>query len=198
MASMVIWFLLITVSLSAMIIAAGAGAPVVHIGVSAFISVGIALMAIYENHTLRSGGASKVVIAASTARSMGFVYVWGALAIAVTYLFILHWHEWWHFLSAFAVASTLCLFYSNMLTRDAEAGRTDAAMLNIGRILTWVQLVGMIIAMVGMLVDGKLSRYHNPKHLDWAAQNTFFFGALALALISAYALWAARNDETPV
>jgi hypothetical protein len=194
MASMIIWFTLITVSLSAMIIAAGAGTPVLHMVMTAVISIGIALVAVFENSKLRSEGAAKSVIAASTARSMGFVYVWGALAIAVTYLYILQWHEWWHFLTAFAVAATLCLFYSNMLTRDAEAGRVDAPMLNLGRILTWVQLVGMGIAMIGMLIDGKLSRYHNPKHMDWAAQNIFFFGALALALISAYALWVGRND----
>ncbi len=194
MASMIIWIALITISLSAMIIAAGAGAPVLHMTMAGVISIGIALVAIFENSKLRSEGASKPTIAASTARSMGFIYVWGALAIAVTYFFILHWHEWWHFLSAFAVAATLCLFYSNMLTRDAQAGRVDGQMLNVGRILTWVQLVGMSIAMVGMLIDGKLSRYHNPKHMDWAAQNIFFFGALALAIVSAYALWAGRND----
>lgn len=193
--SMIIWFMLITVSLCLMVIAAGAGAPRVHLGMAGFVSIGIALVAILENGKLRAAGASKTAVAASTARSMGFVYVWGALGIAITYMLVLRWHEWWHFLSAFAVAGALCLFFSNLLTRDDQAGRVDATMLNIGRYLTWVQLVGMAVAVVGMIADGKLVRYVNPRHQDWAAQNIFFFGAVALALISAYALWAARNDQ---
>ena len=48
---------------------------------------------------------------------------------------------------------------------------------------------------VGMLIDGKLMRYLNPKLMDWAAQNTFFAGAVGLAILSAYALWASRNDS---
>ena len=195
MASLVIWFTLITVSLCAMIIAAGAGMPVVHMLMTGLVSIGIALVAIFENQKLRNEGASKNLVAASTARSMGFVYVWGALTIAVTYMFILRWHEWWHFMSGFAVAGALCLFYSNSLLRDDNAGRQDDTILNVGRTLTWVQLVGMIVAIIGMLVDGKLTRYVNPRHMDWAAQNIFFFGALALAVISAYVLWSSRNDN---
>lgn len=195
MASLVIWFTLITASLCAMIIAAGAGMPMLHMLMTGLVSVGIALVAVFENGKLRSEGASKNLIAASTSRNMGFVYVWGALTIAITYIFILRWHEWWHFMSAFAVAGALCLFYSNTLLRDDTAGREDATILNAGRVLTWVQLVGMVIAMIGMIVDGKLTRHLNPKHLDWAAQNIFFFGALALAIISAYALWAGRHDK---
>lgn len=194
MASMIIWFALLTLSLCAMIIAAGAGLPVVHMLMAALISVGIALVGIMENQKLRSEGASKNLIAAATARNMGFIFVWGALVIAVTYVFILRWHEWWHFMAAFAIAGALCLFYSNALIRDDNAGKTDATMLNFGRTLTWVQLVGMIIAMVGMLVDGKMQRYIDPKYQDWAAQNVFFFGAAGLAILSAYALWAGRND----
>lgn len=195
MASLVIWFTLITASLCAMIIAAGAGMPLLHMLMTGLVSVGIALVALFENTKLRNEGASKNAIAASTSRNMGFIYVWGALTIAITYIFILRWHEWWHFMTAFAVAGALCLFYSNTLLRDDSTGREDATLLNAGRVLTWVQLVGMVIAMIGMIIDGKLTRYANPKHLDWAAQNIFFFGALGLAIISAYALWAGRNDK---
>jgi len=68
-------------------------------------------------------------------------------------------------------------------------------MLALGNKLTWIQLVGMLIAIIGMLVDGKLTRYQNPQMMDWAAQNTFFVGAIGLAVLSAYALWASRNDR---
>lgn len=196
MASLIIWFVLITLSLSGMILAAGAGMPMLHMILCGIVSVGIALVAIYENVALRKAGASKNEIAASTSRSMGFVYGWGALGIAITYLFILQWHEWWHFMAAFAFAAVLCLVYANILAGDEAAGREDSNVLQIGRTLTWVQFIGMLIAMIGMIVDGKLTRYLNPKHADWAAQNIFFFGALGLTLISAYALWRSREDAT--
>ena len=195
-ASLVIWFLLITFSLSAMILSIGAGLPLVHLLMTGLVSVGIALVAIFENVKLRREGANRTTVAASTARNMGFVYVWGAVAIAITYLFLLQWKEWWQFFLAFAVAGTLCLFYANTITRDQEAGRVDETVLGIGHKLTWVQLVGMVIAMVGMLIDGKMTRYLTPRYTDWAGQNIFFFGAMALALLSAYALWAARDDST--
>lgn len=56
----------------------------------------------------------------------------------------------------------------------------------------------MLATIAGMLIDGKLTRYKNPKMLDWAAQNTFFVGAIGLAVLSAYALWASRNDRRGV
>ena len=45
----------------------------------------------------------------------------------------------------------------------------------------------MLIAIVGMIIDDKMPR--DPSEPDWAANAMFFFGAAALAAISAYALW---------
>lgn len=195
MPSMIIWGIAFAISLAAMLVTAGARLPMAHLSLALLICLGIAFVALLENQKLRSEGAQRAVVAATTARNMGFIYIWGAGVIALTYISLLSWHEWWHWLAGFAVVGTACVFYANTLTRDTEAGREDATMLKIGKILTWIQLIGMSAAIVGMLVDGKLSRYVDPKHQDWAAQNIFFAGAVGLAILSAYALWAGRNDQ---
>jgi hypothetical protein len=46
----------------------------------------------------------------------------------------------------------------------------------------------MIAVVVGLLIDGKMTRFLVPRYGDWAANNIFFFGALAIGAISAYAL----------
>lgn len=195
MPSMFIWGLAFAISLSGMLLTAGARIPLVHLALGVLICLGIAFVGILENQRQRREGASKSEIAASTSRYMGFIYIWAAMTIGLTYMALLSWHEWWHWFLGMALVGAACVFYSNTLTRDAEAGRVDDTMLSIGNKLTWIQLVGMLVAIVGMLIDGKLTRYQNPKMMDWAAQNTFFVGAIGLAVISAYALWASRNDR---
>jgi len=193
--SMFIWGLVFTISLAGMLLTAGARMPLIHLSLGVLVCLGVAFVAILENQKLRQDGASKTEIASSTARHMGFIYVWAAAIIAITYLTLLSWHEWWHWFAGLALVGVACVFYSNTLTRDVTEGRVDETMLALGNKLTWIQLVGMLIAIIGMLVDGKLTRYQNPQMMDWAAQNTFFVGAIGLAVLSAYALWASRNDR---
>lgn len=195
MPSMIVWGMAFAVGLAAMMVTAGARLPVVHLVIGILIALGIAFATIIENLQLRKEGAPKAAVASATARNMGYLYLWSAVVMALTYLTLLSWHEWWHWFLALALVGVACIFYSNILARDAAAGKEDKAMLSIGNKLTWVQLVGMLIAIVGMLVDGKLTRYMNPKLMDWAAQNIFFTGAVGLALLSAYVLWASRNDR---
>ena len=117
----------------------------------------------------------------------------GAVGILVTYAVVLenHWPEWWHFFLGFAVAAAASLAFANLLSRDAEAGKDDPALLKAGHILVLVQLAGVAVALVSMFVDGKFPRAVT--YADWAACNIFFFGALAIAAISAHALLTNRN-----
>ncbi|MCB1503479.1 MAG: hypothetical protein KDJ47_00745 [Hyphomicrobiaceae bacterium] len=195
MPSMIVWGIAFATCLSMMMLTAGAKLPLVHLAMGVIIALGIAFAAILENQKLRREGAPKSVIASATARSMGFIYMWAAVVIALTYLTLFNWHEWWQWFLALALVGTMCIFYSNLLTRDAEAHQDDKTMIAIGNKLTWVQFIGMGIAIVGMLVDGKLTRYTNPQLKDWAAQNVFFTGAVGLMVLSAYVLWASRNDR---
>ena len=108
------------------------------------------------------------------------------------------WHEWLSFFAAFAVAGAAALFFANLLQKDANAGKVDDTILKISRYLAYAQLFGMFLVMIGLVIDGKMTRFLVPRHGDWAANNIFFFGAFALAAISAHALKvsAAKADET--
>ncbi len=70
---------------------------------------------------------------------------------------------------------------------------TDETMLKIARGFSIFVMVAMLITMFGLLVDGKMWRFTTVAGLrrgsqDWAANNIFFFGAMALAAISANAI----------
>jgi hypothetical protein len=193
------WLIGISLGVSLLAVSAGMGAPLVNMAAAALVGLAIALIAVRENHTLRSTGSPEGVVAASTARHMGYIWSWGALSLFVIYTSILSWKEWLVFFMAFAVAAVLCLFVANSLQRDAEAGRTDPTMTNVARYLTIAQLVGMVATMIGLVVDKKMIRFTTEAGRrigwqDWAANNIFFFGALALAIVSAYALRAKRNS----
>ena len=101
------------------------------------------------------------------------------------------WPEWWHFFLGFAIAAVASIVFSNMLDRDAEAGRVDDSIIKIGRALVMVQLIGVIIAVITMFIDGKFPR--DVSYPDWAGCNIFFFGAIAIAAISINALRSAKT-----
>lgn len=199
MSSLVIWMISLTVGLCVTILAAGALEPQVHIAMSAMICLAFAGLGIRENRAQYAAGLPKSAIAATTAHYMGLVWAWGALAILVTYMFILTWHEWWQFFAGFAFAAVLCLFFASALNRDAEAGREDPSMVRISRALVMVQLVGMVVAVIGLIIDKKVTHFLFPsRYPDWAANNIALSGAVALALISANALLTSRADQPEV
>jgi hypothetical protein len=197
---MVLWLLVFSISIAVMAVSAGAqglnGAMAyVHMAVAAFVSLIMALLAIREILSLARTGAGPAAVATVAARNMGFVWSWGALGLLSTYgTGILRWTEWWQFLIAFVVAAGLCLFFAAILKKDAETGSRDETFLKLGRILTIVQFVGMVAVMLGLAIDGKMPPNLNARvgWEDWAANHIFFFGAMALAAISAIALRAQR------
>jgi len=192
---MIIWTLAIGASVALLVVTAtgrGAGLNLAyaHMAVAAAMALIFALVAIREMRAAAGRGAARSEIAATAARYSGLVYTWGALALAVMYgTKLLEWREWLSFLIAFMVAAGLSLFLSATFNKDREQGREDAAMLKISRYLAMVQLVGMIAVAIGLVVDGKMTRFLTPlRHGDWAANNVFFFGAIAVAAISLMAL----------
>ena len=204
---MIIWALGIAGSVALLAISAGGRGldlrmAYVHMAIAAFVSIFIALTAIREARALHAQNASRSEIAASSARFMGLVWTWGALALVVTYgSGILSWHEWWQFFLAFFVAAGLCLFFSATLKKDADIKKDDETMLKLGHYLAVFQLIGMTIVIAGLLLDGKMTRFSAPRPgwEDWAANNIFFFGAVALVAISLVALIgrARRPDGRP-
>ncbi len=192
--SLVIWMATLTVSIVLLLLSAAKNAFYFHMAVAALVAGFVALTAIQEIRSLRANGASTASIAASNARYMGLIWTWGATALFVTYNFVLSWKEWLPFFVAFMVAAGLCLYFSATLRKDDEAGQLDPVMKKIGRYLTIAQVGGMGVVVIGLLVDGKMSRFAKarPGWEDWAANNIFFFGALALLAIGIHALVTER------
>lgn len=179
---------------AAMVLAAGAEMHITHMALAAIMALILAFAALSDNQKALADSESPSAIASKNARYMGLVWSWGALVLAVTYGLLLSWSEWWQFLIAFILLAGLCLFFSillreedNKLKADTNA-QEDQTIHKIARFLAIFQLVGAVVAMLGLLIDGKMTRFMNPRHTDWAANNVFFFGAMALAIISYLAL----------
>lgn len=191
---MLVWAPCIALSAAALVVTAAARAGNIqmayaHMLLAAVAAIVFAAIAIRECRTLLQSGAKYAEIAATNARSMGLLWIWGALALLLTYgTGVLGWREWWQYFIAFAAAAGLSLLFSRMLAKDAARGTEDMGVMKLGRYLAIIQLAGMIIAMAGLLIDGKMTRFRNVRYTDWAANDVFFFGALAIALISAFAL----------
>lgn len=180
------WIAALAIGLLAIILSAAAERPGLHLALAALVCLGFVVLAIWDFQRLLANSANLPALASATARDMGFVWAWAALGMLFTYVFILSWHEWWQYVLAAGVVAALCFLFSASMSRDAETDREDETMLKLARYLTIGQLVGMLITMIGLIVDDKMPR--DPQQPDWAANNIFFFGAAALALISANAL----------
>jgi hypothetical protein len=198
---MVAWMFMIAVSVALLVLTAAGKASDIrmayaHMIVAAVICGLMALAAMRDTSRLVGAGASRAAVAAQSAKYMAYVWSWGALGLVISYGFgVVSWHEWWHFFLAFAVAGAAAMFFAKLLQRDADAGKTDEAILKISRYLAGLQFIGMLAVVIGLIVDGKMTRFLVPRHGDWAANNIFFFGALALMAISVYALKVSSNKD---
>jgi hypothetical protein len=189
---MVLWVLGMAAGVSGLVLTAAARATnlqaaYAHMAIAAIMGILFAVLAVRECRTMQAAGAAPLDVGSINARHMGAVWAWGALLLLITYgTGILAWKEWWHFFIAFALAGSLCLLFAAMV-------KHSAAMQRWARYLALSQLAGMILVMLGLLIDGKMVRFLEPRHTDWAANNIFFFGAMALAAISGYALKNSRH-----
>jgi hypothetical protein len=181
-----VWAGLLGLGVAAVVGGAAAGQPEITLALAALTGFAFAVVAIWRRQRLVTAGAREPALASSTAGAMGVVWGWAAVSMLVTYLFVLSWHEWWQYVLGAGAVAALCFGFAAMMQRDAEAGREDATLLRLARYLTLGQLGGMIIAMLGLIIDDKMPR--DPQEPDWAANTIFFFGAAALAAISANAL----------
>lgn len=178
----------LAIAVAATALTASLGQPPVHAAVTAIAGLALAGLAILAHRNLTAKNASENEIASSAARYFGLVWAWGGLSILLIYLTFIDrpWPEWWQFILGFAAAAALSFGYAEMLSRDRAAGRDDRAIVKAGRVLVKVQIVGMAAGLISMFIDGKFPR--GLEHADWAGCNIFFFGALAIAIISLDAL----------
>ena len=193
MSSILIWMIILTAGDFSCILADEMGTPIHLMNATALISLALAAIGLRETIALDKAGALQSEVSASTARYMGLIWTWGALALFVTYYFVLPaWREWPVFSGAFAILAAICLMFAAAMSNDAEKAADDKTLLKLGRILTIVQFAGTLVAMAGLLIDPD-KRYLDASRLDWAATNIFFFGAMALAAVSATALIYTRD-----
>lgn len=190
MSSMIIWVLGIGFSAAALVLTAAMKHFYLHMAVAGLISILVALASIHETRSASRGPAMPGDGIDIAMRHMGLVWCWGAVSLLVTYAFdVLSWREWWQFFIAFFVLAGLSLFLSATLRKDNDTNMGDETMIKIARSFSIFILVAMVATMIGLLVDGKMWRFTTVAGLrrgsqDWAANNIFFFGALALAAIS--------------
>ena len=196
---MIFWSLSIITSVVVLVLSAamregGVHMAYAHMAISAAVSISFALIFVRESETMRMAGAKQGELDANAARFCGIVWAWAALGLTVTYgTNLLIWREWAIFSVLCVVMSGLNSFFADLLRKDAA--NTDAAaksgdhtMLRLGRYLTMVQFACMLLTLVGLVLDGKMTHYLDLRHADWAANDIFFFGALAVAAICGYAL----------
>lgn len=196
MTAVFIWMLSFTIGTCVTVISAATQNPQLHMGVTAVVTLAIAIVAVQAHRRLMANGAPRSALAAATSRFIGLVWIWAACALLVTYEFILTWRESWTFVIGLIVIGGLCLALAQIFDRDAQSGREDETMLGLGRTLNLLQMVGMLIAVIGLVADGKFAfGSHSVLRPDWAANNIFFFGALAVALVGAHALIAEKKLE---
>jgi len=191
MASMVIWAIGIVLSVAVLVVMAAIQQFYLHTAIAAIVGVGFALVSRSEVRALGGAADGDGQAIATALRHMGYVWVWGALGLLATYaLGVLTWREWWQFCIAFALLAGLSRLLAATLRKDAASGVIDPMFIKVARGFSIFILIAMVITMVGLLIDGKMWRFftvpgQKPGSQDWGANNFFFFGALAQALISA-------------
>lgn len=188
MLSLVGWVLGLALAVCATVVTAAVKEPNLHMTACGVVALAIVVVAIWDHQRLINSGAPTSAIASSTARYLGLVWAWGALAVLAIYVVLLDraWPEWWQFFLGFTFAAIASIAFSTLLDRDRAAGRSDPILVKAGRILVQVQIVGMAVGIISLFVDHKFPR--DVTHADWAGNNILFFGALAIAAISLDAL----------
>jgi bacteriorhodopsin len=166
-----------------------------HMAICAFMSVAFIALGLLEARKVReTGEVGAARISGIVAQHTGLVFAWGAVGLMLTYgTSIVTWKEWPGFLAVFAVLALVSFFTARTHFAAADAGQIDPRFWKISRYLGMALTVGMIIVMVGLLVDGKMARFleiQRENWQDWAANNYFFFGAFALAVLGGYGVHA--------
>lgn len=144
-------------------------------------------------HISRSFTAGSPALARWTALADGtrltaLVYAWGGLAMLALYrLTPLHWQHGWQYGSGMLLIAAALAAYSLRIARMGLQGTSDKT---AGRIVALGVLHGLaaLAALAWLVLSGKLATHK----ADWAANDIFMTGGLAVVAISYF---AARTDR---
>ncbi len=185
----------LAVSGALMVAFAAAELPIIHALVAALGALTVVALCHQDQARALENGDSAHALAARDAQYMGLIWAWGGLTVAISYVAFLDWKEWWQFSLAFGVAAILAAVSSIRIQNSVSEGPGASALVQ-SKWLARLQCVGMTIVMLGLFIDGKMDRIgltlSGPRDWsnDWAGNNAFFFGGLALAILSVLSLRA--------
>lgn len=171
-----------------------------HAAICILVALALTIAAVVGHRDAEVSGASTGLILGGDAGNMGWIWGFGALAMAAMYgPKILDWKEWWHFVLGFAAAALSSFYFAGRL-RGMSENDSGSNLLKITRYLSIAQIVGMVAVIVGLVIDGKMDRlgltFSGPRHnppADWAANNVFFFSAMALLVVNWVSLGTKRR-----
>ncbi len=196
MAQMVFWMLGITIAVSAMVIAAAMEGRAAHLALGLVIVVFITLSAVMAHRSATDEGKDAPRLAAILARFMGMLWAWAAIAVFITYAFILvQSQDWPGVVVVLTLGSGMCLFISNILERDAEGGQSDPKVVNFVLLIAKVQLGACCVALGGLLAYSRfVMGGPDPR---WAAVNLLLCTTLGLAALSGYTIATSSAFSLP-
>lgn len=129
------------------------------------------------------------VAAQRNAKLMALAWAWGAAAMAGVYtLGGLRWQHAWQYGAGMALIAIFSWFFGVAIAR-AERPATRHMLLLRGLQLTIVQGVAAAGGVVYLLVEGKLTTFRS----DWAANQIFLAGGVAIVALSAMAVITQRR-----
>ncbi len=129
------------------------------------------------------------IAAQRNAKLMALVWVWGAAAMAAVYtLGGLRWQHAWQYGSGMALIALFTWVFGAAIAR-AEQPASRQMLLLRGLQLTIVQGVAAGGGVIYLLATGKLMTFRS----DWAANQIFLAGGVAITVLSAMAVITQRK-----
>lgn len=181
----------IAASIAAMVSGVAAGMPGLSWAGAGLFAVALVAVSIDVNRPWWAQAGSDadldlaIAAAIRNARLMILGYLWGSLALFAIYrLSGLRWHHGIQYAVGMAVIAWLILAYVHLIARSDSSLRSPRALLLATRV-SLAHGAGALAGIAFLIVSGKI---HSIKS-DWAANQVFLAGGLAvvaLSLIAAY------------
>jgi hypothetical protein len=181
--------LLLVASVAAMVYGAGADdrmltAVAAGLYATAVVAAGLWINLVTESDTRKGPGLMR-----RNARLAALVYAWGGAAMLAVYsIGGLKWRHWWQYGLAMALVAVLLMAYAHRAGKISQPRMPPLA-------LTALHGAAAAGGLVYLLAAGKLATTKE----DWAANDIFLFGGLAIVALCLIAgVKQSRRSRTPV
>jgi len=180
----------ILASIAGMVSGAHARLPEMTLVAASLFCLALVAVGVQINRPLWAGepdpSADALIHAARrNARLMALGYIWGAAAMLTIYgVSGLRWQHAWQYGLAMSLFAVAILAYVHDLGRPGSGLRTPRA-LSVALQLTVLQAAAAVLGLGFLLSSGKLAGVKG----DWAANQIFLTGGIAIAMLSALAAY---------